>query len=160
MWKTESSQPESLRSTAFASHHQANRPRNHKATTDVAGNVHYVCQASNNHMKSFVASFRRIFTIHRIHRTFAQSVCATWQIDTRTALQARGYFARFDEISKGTLAHPANTPLESGTLHERLGKVDATVSTSPTAAPSPAPIYRPEVGRTFCLGMRWNFEKR
>jgi outer membrane receptor for ferrienterochelin and colicins len=54
---------------------------------------------------------------------------ADWQINTRTALQARGYFARFDEITNGRLAPPANLPLESGTLHERLGKVDATVST-------------------------------
>ncbi len=51
-----------------------------------------------------------------------------WQIDPRTALQVRGYFARFDEISLGELAPPANTPLEPGNLFERLGKVDATLS--------------------------------
>ncbi len=54
---------------------------------------------------------------------------ANWQINTRTTLQARGYFARFDELSNGKLALPLNVPLAPDTLHERLGKVDATVST-------------------------------
>jgi outer membrane receptor for ferrienterochelin and colicins len=49
---------------------------------------------------------------------------ADWQIDPRTALQVRGYFARFDEVSLGQLAPPANTPLEPGNLFERLGKID------------------------------------
>ncbi|MEW6129640.1 MAG: TonB-dependent receptor [Acidobacteriota bacterium] len=52
---------------------------------------------------------------------------ADWQIDGRTTLQARGYFAKFDEISNGRLAPSLNTPLTPGTLHERLGKVDATL---------------------------------
>ncbi len=51
---------------------------------------------------------------------------ADWQLDPRTSLQARGYFARFDEISRGQLAPPRNTILPDGNLFERLGKLDAT----------------------------------
>lgn len=53
---------------------------------------------------------------------------ADWQIDARTNLQARGYFARFDEITRGSLAPPKNTILPDGNLYERLGKIDATIS--------------------------------
>ena len=51
-----------------------------------------------------------------------------WTIDGRTSLQVRGYFARFDEITTGSLPAPANTPLADGNLFERYGKVDATFS--------------------------------
>ncbi len=51
-----------------------------------------------------------------------------WQLDERTSLQARGYFARFDEIQKGRLAAPRNDVLLDGNLFERLGKLDATVT--------------------------------
>jgi outer membrane receptor for ferrienterochelin and colicins len=51
-----------------------------------------------------------------------------WALDGRTALQVRGYFARYDEINTGSLAPPLNTPLPDGDLFERYGKVDATFS--------------------------------
>jgi outer membrane receptor for ferrienterochelin and colicins len=50
-----------------------------------------------------------------------------WAIDDRTTLQMRGYFARFDEITTGSL-FPSNTRLDDGNLFERYGKVDATLS--------------------------------
>ena len=53
---------------------------------------------------------------------------ADWQLDARTSLQARGYFARYDEISRGRLSAPLNTPLPDGNLFQRYGKLDATVT--------------------------------
>jgi outer membrane receptor for ferrienterochelin and colicins len=50
-----------------------------------------------------------------------------WQINARISLQARGYFARYDEESSGNLAPPRNTPLPPGNLYERYGKIDATM---------------------------------
>ncbi len=50
-----------------------------------------------------------------------------WAIDDRTALQMRGYFARFDEITTGTL-FPSGASLPDGDLFERYGKLDATFS--------------------------------
>jgi outer membrane receptor for ferrienterochelin and colicins len=50
-----------------------------------------------------------------------------WAIDDRTALQMRGYFARFDEITTGSL-FPSGTALPDGDLFERYGKLDATLS--------------------------------
>jgi outer membrane receptor for ferrienterochelin and colicins len=52
---------------------------------------------------------------------------ADWLIDGRTSLQARAYFARFDEITTGSL-FPSNGPLDDGDLFERYGKLDATFS--------------------------------
>ncbi len=53
---------------------------------------------------------------------------AEWQMNARTTVQARGYFARFDEISRGRLAPPLNTALPDGNLFERFGKADATIA--------------------------------
>jgi outer membrane receptor for ferrienterochelin and colicins len=55
-------------------------------------------------------------------------VTGDWAIDDRTNLQMRGYFARFDEITTGSLPPPANTILPDGDLFERYGKLDATLS--------------------------------
>lgn len=52
---------------------------------------------------------------------------ADWAIDGRTFVQARGYFSRFDEITRGRL-YPSNVALPDGNLFERFGKLDATVS--------------------------------
>lgn len=51
-----------------------------------------------------------------------------WAPRPQTAFQARAYFARFDEDSTATLAVPAATPLEPGSLDERIGKLDASVT--------------------------------
>ncbi len=50
-----------------------------------------------------------------------------WQLNSRLTLQARGYFARYDEETVGNLAPPRNTPLAPGNLYERFGKLDATL---------------------------------
>jgi len=52
---------------------------------------------------------------------------ADWAIGSRTNLQIRGYFSRFDELNFST-AYPSGSPLPDGNLFERYGKVDATVS--------------------------------
>lgn len=52
---------------------------------------------------------------------------ADWAFDGRTFFQARGYFSRFDEISRGRL-YPSNAALQDGNLFERFGKLDANVS--------------------------------
>ena len=51
-----------------------------------------------------------------------------WSPRAATAVQARGYYARYDESSTGRLAPPASTPLDPGALDERLFKTDASVS--------------------------------
>ncbi len=51
-----------------------------------------------------------------------------WTIDGRTSLQMRGYFARFDEITTGSLPAPLGTRLADGNLFERYAKVDLTFS--------------------------------
>jgi hypothetical protein len=53
---------------------------------------------------------------------------AVWQSSSATRVEGRAYYARYDEISVGQLAPPRNTPVEPGTLHQRLGKLDATLS--------------------------------
>lgn len=53
---------------------------------------------------------------------------ADWQINQRTGLQVRGYFARFDEITRGNLNNANRTPLPDGNLFERLGQVDGILS--------------------------------
>jgi outer membrane receptor for ferrienterochelin and colicins len=50
-----------------------------------------------------------------------------WQINDRTAAQARGYFTRFDETTNSFLS-PAGAPVQPGNLFERMGKVDASFS--------------------------------
>jgi outer membrane receptor for ferrienterochelin and colicins len=52
---------------------------------------------------------------------------ADWSINDRTALQARGYFSRYDEVVRG--ARQINgAAIPEGNLFQRYGKVDATVS--------------------------------
>lgn len=50
---------------------------------------------------------------------------ADWAVDGLTNVQIRGYFSRYDEITRGAL-YPSNTVLPDGNLFERFGKVDAT----------------------------------
>lgn len=50
-----------------------------------------------------------------------------WQAGARTSLQARGYYARFDELSDGLLV-ATDRALPRGELYERLGKLDASVA--------------------------------
>ncbi len=60
--------------------------------------------------------------------TFNTNVQMDWNPRATTAVQARGYYARYDESSTGRLAPPASTPLDPGALDERLFKVDASAS--------------------------------
>lgn len=53
---------------------------------------------------------------------------ADWQANERTAIQFRGYFSRWDEITRGNLNNAARTPLPDGNLFERLGQIDGMVS--------------------------------
>jgi len=55
------------------------------------------------------------------------NLASDWQISERTAMQARGYFTRFDEITNSALM-PSGIPVAPGNLFERLGKVDASFS--------------------------------
>lgn len=55
------------------------------------------------------------------------NLAGDWQINERTAMQARGYFTRFDEITNSLLL-PSGAPIAPGNLFERLGKVDASFS--------------------------------
>ncbi|MGH9939577.1 MAG: TonB-dependent receptor plug domain-containing protein, partial [Blastocatellia bacterium] len=55
------------------------------------------------------------------------NLASDWQINERTATQARGYFTRFDEITNSVLL-PSGVPVTPGNLFERLGKVDASFS--------------------------------
>lgn len=50
-----------------------------------------------------------------------------WQLNERTALQTRGYYARFDEISDNVLV-PNTRPIAPGNLFERYGKFDAALT--------------------------------
>ena len=56
------------------------------------------------------------------------NVSGDWIPRPTTSLQARGYWARFDESSAATLAPPASTVLPPGALDERLMKVDGSFS--------------------------------
>jgi outer membrane receptor for ferrienterochelin and colicins len=60
--------------------------------------------------------------------TFNTNVQMDWQPRATTAVQARGYYARYDESSTGRLAPPASTPLDPGALDEQLFKADASLS--------------------------------
>lgn len=55
-----------------------------------------------------------------------------WTINQRISAQARGYFARFDEIGRSRLAVPTSTSadgrLPDGNLFERYGKVDGSIN--------------------------------
>jgi outer membrane receptor for ferrienterochelin and colicins len=55
------------------------------------------------------------------------NLAGDWQINERTAMQARGYFTRFDEITNSKLL-PSGAPIAPGNLFERLGKLDASFS--------------------------------
>jgi outer membrane receptor for ferrienterochelin and colicins len=50
-----------------------------------------------------------------------------WTINERTTAQARGYFARFDELTNSNLL-PSNAPIAPGNLFERIGKIDGSIS--------------------------------
>jgi outer membrane receptor for ferrienterochelin and colicins len=52
---------------------------------------------------------------------------ADWQVTDRLSVQARGYFARYDENTTGTL-FPTNRPLAPGALYERYGKIDGSLA--------------------------------
>lgn len=60
--------------------------------------------------------------------TFNTNVQVDWLPRTDTTVQARGYYARYDESSTARLAPPASTALDPGALDERLFKVDASMS--------------------------------
>lgn len=51
---------------------------------------------------------------------------ADWTANDRTNVQLRGYFSRFDEITRGVLQN--GSPIPDGNLFERIGLVDGTVS--------------------------------
>lgn len=53
---------------------------------------------------------------------------ADWQMNERTAVQFRGYFSRWDEITRGNLNNAARTMIPDGNLFERLGQIDGMVS--------------------------------
>lgn len=53
---------------------------------------------------------------------------ADWRPSARTTVQARDYLGRFDEVSDNTLLRPGVSSIPKDELHERLGKLDATVS--------------------------------
>lgn len=53
---------------------------------------------------------------------------ADWKFSERGSLQARGYFSRWDEITRGQLNNAARTALPDGNLFERFGQIDATIS--------------------------------
>ncbi len=60
--------------------------------------------------------------------TMNLNVSADWIPRATTSVQARAYYAMFDESSEATLAPPASTPLAPGALDERLLKVDGSFS--------------------------------
>ena len=57
----------------------------------------------------------------------AYGLVADWQINGRTSLQARGYFSRYDEITRSQRATAPFAELP-GNLFERYGKLDVTVT--------------------------------
>lgn len=60
-------------------------------------------------------------------RTLNAGVSANWLMRPTTAVQARGYYAGYDEDSSASLT-AGGTPLEPGRLDERLTRADATLS--------------------------------
>jgi outer membrane receptor for ferrienterochelin and colicins len=71
----------------------------------------------------------RSFLLESFTDEDAQSfnLAGDWQINDRTAMQARGYFTRFEEITNSFLL-PSGAPPQPGNLFERLGKADASFS--------------------------------
>lgn len=61
-------------------------------------------------------------------RDSAQNVAAKteWQIRPALSLEARGYYARYDETAD-SVSFSSGAPLEPGELYERYGRADATV---------------------------------
>lgn len=53
---------------------------------------------------------------------------ADWQISQRAGLQLRGYFSRWDEITRGNLNNAARTMIPDGNLFERVGQFDGLFS--------------------------------
>lgn len=51
-----------------------------------------------------------------------------WQFSQRGNLQLRGYFSRWDEITRANLNNAARTMIPDGNLFERVGLVDGMVS--------------------------------
>lgn len=53
---------------------------------------------------------------------------ADWQFSQRGNAQLRGYFSRWDEITRGNLNNAARTMIPDGNLFERVGLVDGMVA--------------------------------
>lgn len=53
---------------------------------------------------------------------------ADWRPSARTAVELRGYFGRYDEISDSTLLAPLSPAIPRDELYERLGKTDLTLA--------------------------------
>lgn len=53
---------------------------------------------------------------------------ADWQFSRRGNAQLRGYFSRWDEITRGNLNNTARTMIPDGNLFERIGLVDGMVA--------------------------------
>jgi outer membrane receptor for ferrienterochelin and colicins len=60
--------------------------------------------------------------------TLNTGVTADWQVNPALSVQARAYYASFDEDSTGRLSPPRSTPLEPGVLDERYQKADGSLS--------------------------------
>jgi outer membrane receptor for ferrienterochelin and colicins len=58
----------------------------------------------------------------------AYGLTADWQFGERGNAQFRGYFTRWDEITRGQLNNAARTALPDGNLFERLGQLDASAT--------------------------------
>lgn len=61
-------------------------------------------------------------------RALSVNLASNWLIARNTTLEARGYVSTYSEESSGRLAPPRSTPLEPGTLDQRFGKVDLTMT--------------------------------
>lgn len=53
---------------------------------------------------------------------------ADWQFSQRGNAQVRGYFSRWDEITRGNLNNAARTMVPDGNLFERVGLVDGMIA--------------------------------
>jgi outer membrane receptor for ferrienterochelin and colicins len=56
------------------------------------------------------------------------NMTANWLAGTSTTIEARGYVSSYAEDAAGRLAPPRSTPLEPGTLDQRLVKADLSVA--------------------------------
>jgi outer membrane receptor for ferrienterochelin and colicins len=61
-------------------------------------------------------------------RALSVNLAANWAAGTSTMLEARAYGSGYSETSAGRLAPPRSTPLEPGTLDQRLVKGDVSVA--------------------------------